>query len=127
MNHQKNVPRCVRRTRRRLWLCLPITFAVGLLGLLGSRWWPVYVCYYWAAGNVALGLCVFPLMWCVSRRERRLYAKLIRNRYALCPNCLYDLSGKSPDSDRCPECGNVFDPKEWADFVPIWFNPRKQR
>ena len=127
MVNRKRIPARILRARRRLWWSMPVVVGVGLFGLIGAGSWPVYVSYYWAAGNVALGLCVFALVWWLSRREHRLYAKLISKRYALCPNCFYDLSAKPHDSERCPECGKVFDPADWEGFVPIRFTCRRRR
>ena len=127
VNNQKKVPPCVRTTRRYLALCFPVTLAVGLVGIAGIKWRAVYVGYYWLLGSIALSFCVLSLVWWVSRRERRLHAKLISKRYALCPNCLYDLSGRPDDSHRCPECGEIFDPTDWEGFVPIRFTCRQRR
>lgn len=127
MVKRKKIPARVLRARRRLWWFFPLLYAAGIFGFLGSRSWGPYALGTWAAGIMAFSLCVFPAVWWLSRREHRLYAKLISKRYALCPNCLYDLSGKSPDSERCPECGNVFDPTDWEGFVPIWFTCRRRR
>ncbi|MCA9304554.1 MAG: hypothetical protein KC996_10570 [Phycisphaerales bacterium] len=35
----------------------------------------------------------------------------------LCPACTYDLSGRDPSDDRCPECGFVAPKRE---YVRLW-------
>ncbi len=76
------------------------------------------------------GVLVTAHLYVGARRSRRLYDRVVRANFYLCPDCHYSLVGHA-GGGTCPECGYTFDyetlVRDWGDVWKLAWKHRAEQ